>query len=442
MRPRWLGFCLPLCLGIVAFAAERLPLEQAVRLAVEQNRGLKNSFLDASKAQDRLSAARTNQFPSFNLFVLGAQQLNPINFIFEKGVMGTFEGIGPVPSEDTAVSTPLRPTGFVVGRVVQPLSTLHRIRLSLGGLRTGVQLAQEQARQQRQQVVRDVKRLYYTLQQTEASLRSARETLKLYREIERLTSNYVEQQVALKADLLEIQTRLAKTEQEELTLENRRASTKEQLNQMLGRDVLTDFDVEAVTAAGELEVDLVAARKLALERRPEIRQAVLRRQQAEWDLRAKRAESIPDISAQYNAIRLLNFSTFLPTQVHSVGLSLTWEPFDWGRKKNEVAEKRHTVEQAENAAADAESLVVIEVNQNYRLLQQSRAQLRVAGLTQETAIENLRVAKNKYAVDGVLLRDVLQAQSGLEQAHSGHEQALLDFWDARAEFERALGEDR
>ena len=234
------------------------------------------------------------------------------------------------------------------------------------------------------------------------------ETLKLYGEIERLTSNYVEQQVALRADLLEIQTRVAKTEQEELTLENQRASAKEQLNQMLGRDVLTNFDVEAVMTAAELEVDLEAARKLALEQRPEVCQAHLRREQAQWDLRAKKAESIPDLAIEYNAIRLLNFSTFLPTQLHSVGLSLTWEPFDWGRKKSEAAEKQHTVEQADNAAAAA-SLVVIDVIQNYRQLQQSRAQLRVASLTQQTAIENLRVAKNKYAVEGVLLKDVLQA---------------------------------
>jgi hypothetical protein len=34
-----------------ALAADPLRLEQAVHLAVEHNRGLRNSFLDASKAQ-------------------------------------------------------------------------------------------------------------------------------------------------------------------------------------------------------------------------------------------------------------------------------------------------------------------------------------------------------------------------------------------------------
>ena len=437
-----MGFCLSLALGSSALAAESLPLDQAVRLAVAHNRSLRISTLDSDKAAAQFNAARTKQYPSFSLFVLGAQQLNKVNFTFEPGQFGTFEGIGPIPATETKISTPLRPTAFVLGRVVQPLTSLHRIRLSLGTLRTGVRLAEEETRQERQKVVRDVKRLYYSLQQTQASLRSTQETLKLYREIERLTSNYVAQQTALKGDLLEVQTRVARAEQEELTLMNRVASAKEQLNLMLGRDVLTDFDVEPVGAAGEFEMDLESARKRALEQRPEIRQAHLKREQADWDLRAKKAEYIPDLAAEYNTIHLANFGTFLPTQFHSVGLSLTWEPFDWGRKKNEIAEKRYTVEQADNASADTESSVVIDVNRNYRELEQSRKQLQVADLTQQTAVENLRIAKNRYAVENALLKDVLQAQSSVEQAHSGYEQAVAAFQDARAEFERSVGEDQ
>jgi outer membrane protein TolC len=357
-------------------------------------------------------------------------------------VLGTFEDIGPVPAEDTKVSTPLKPTGFVFGRVSQPLTSLVRIRRSIQTLKTGVAVAREETRADRQEIVRDVKRLYYNLQQTQALLRSVRETLKLYKEIERLTTDYVEQQTAMKADLLEIQTRLAQTEQEELTLLNRQTSGKEQLNQMLGRDVLMEFDLEPVAAAGEIDIDLSQARRSALENRPEIRGARLRHEQAQWDMKAKKAEYIPDLAIEFNSIALLNFSRFLPTQSQSVGVSLSWEPFDWGRRKHELAEKRHIVEQAETAAADAQSRVLLDVNDKYRQLQQNRLELRVARLKQETAVENLRVAKNKFAADAVLLKDVLQAQTGVEEGNTRYERALLSFWDARADFERAVGEDR
>src|SRR5262249_8547067 len=162
----------------------------------------------------------------------------------------------------------------------------------------------------------------------------------------------------------------------------------------------------------------------------------------EQDLRAKRAEYIPDVAAEFNSLSLANFGTFLPVQSNSIGVSLSWEPFDWGRKKHEAAEKQRTIAQARNSLDDAKDGVLIDVNEKYRALRRSRSQLRAARLAQEAAIESLRVTRNKYSVEAVLLRDVLQGQVNLEQSNNDYNQALLTFWNARAEFERALGEDQ
>ncbi|HTS26453.1 MAG TPA: TolC family protein, partial [Bryobacteraceae bacterium] len=147
-------------------------------------------------------------------------------------------------------------------------------------------------------------------------------------------------------------------------------------------------------------------------------------------------------SAEVKTLAFLNYGAFFPTRDNSVGFSLSWEPFDWGRKKHEAAEKQRTVEQARNSRQDATNSVLLDVNDKYRALRQSRTQLRVSALAQETSIESLRVAKNRYAVDHVLLKDVLQGQVSLERSNSEYQQALLSFWNARADFERAMGEDQ
>jgi outer membrane protein TolC len=322
------------------------------------------------------------------------------------------------------------------------LTSLIRIRRNLDTLKTGVAIAHEQTRADRQKVVREVKRVYYALQQVEASLRSTHQTVVLYQELARLTENYVIREVALKSDSLEVQTRLAKAEQSESVLRDQQATGKEQLNQLLGRDVLAEFRIQPVVEAGDDFVDLAAARQKALEQRPEVRQAGLRQTQAEQDLRAKKAEYIPDVAAEVNSLSFLNFGQFFPAHSTSVGVSLTWEPFDWGRKKHEAAEKQHTVAQARNSRQDAVNAVLIDVNDKFRQLRQSRTQLRIAHLSQETAIEGLRVASNRFAVQSVLLKDVLQVQVSLEQSNADYQQALTSFWNARAEFERALGEDQ
>ena len=428
--------------GALAQAAEILPLDQAVALALENNHGLRRSGLDVRKAEDQLAATRTRQFPAINLYMLGAQQLRSFDYTLDKGVLGSYESTGPLPDHDVHLKTPLAPTGTVVAKVSQPLSSLIRIHRNMDTLKTGIELAQEDQRTGQQKVVRDVKRVYYSLQQVSASLRAVRETLALYQEVEKLTATYVMQEVALKGDLLDTQTRLAKTFQLEVSLKNQEASAREQLNQLLGRDVLTDFEVQPVIDIAADPIDLTQARERALRNRPELRQAVLRQKQAEQDLKAKRAEYIPDVSAEFNTLTFLNWGRFMPTQSASVGVSVSWEPFDWGRKKHESAEKQHTVEQAGVAQKEAEGAVLLDVNDKFRQLQYRRAELRVARLAQETASENARVAKNRYGVQSALLKDVLQAQVSLEQSNSDYQQALTTFWTARAEFEHAIGEDQ
>jgi hypothetical protein len=71
--------------------------------------------LDVEKSVDELSAAKTKFFPAFNLSVLAGSLLKPIDFTFDQGVFGTYPGIGPVPNEDTAITTPTQLSAYIVG---------------------------------------------------------------------------------------------------------------------------------------------------------------------------------------------------------------------------------------------------------------------------------------------------------------------------------------
>jgi len=54
----------------------------------------------------------------------------------------------------------------------------------------------------------------------------------------------------------------------------------------------------------------------------------------------------------------------------------------------------------------------------------------------------LRVSTGRYKFQAVLLSDVLQSQALLAEATHEYQRALLGFWTAKAEFEKALGEDK
>jgi outer membrane protein TolC len=210
----------------------------------------------------------------------------------------------------------------------------------------------------------------------------------------------------------------------------------------MGRDVITQFRVSVVPELSLVEMDLEAARSRALESRPEIREARLRIKQAELDKRVKKSEYIPDVSMALTYVSPRNFNEFVPKNFAGVGILVTWEVFDWGRKRHQLAEKEKTIVQTNNGLRDAENSVLVEVGAKYRELQQTRQTLRVVQLKQETARENMRVSLNKYKVEETLLSDVLQTEATMADADYQYQQALLAFWTARAEYEKAIGEDR
>jgi outer membrane protein len=189
-------------------------------------------------------------------------------------------------------------------------------------------------------------------------------------------------------------------------------------------------------------MDVASARTRALADRPELKEARLRVKQAELDKRVKKSEYIPDVSLAVTYASPRNFDSFVPKNFLAAGVSVTWEPFDWGRKRHELAEKEKTIEQANNGLRDAENGVMIEVGAKFRELQQARQALRVAQLKQETARENMRISTNKYKVQAALLSDVLQTQAAMADADYQYQQALLAYWTARADYEKAIGADR
>ncbi len=422
--------------------AEVLTLEEAIALALRDNQQIRNAALDVSSAGEEFAASRTRRLPSFNFQVLGTQQLTPIDFTFERGVFGTFPDIGPIPAENTKLSTPLKPTAIFITQVNQPISQLHKINLNLKQLKLKSEIVSEELRAKRQQITRDVKRAYFALLQTQSALDASMETIRMYKELDRVTGEYLAQQVVLRTESLDVKSRLARSEYDTMTLTDQLAVQKQQLNLLLGRDVLTDFSVSFVADEDTFESDLVAARTRALDQRPDIREARLKVKQAEGDRRIKKAEFIPEVSATFQHFATANFNSFIPRSYMNIGVTVSWEVFDWGRKKHELAEKDLATAQAWNSVREAESSVLIDVNDKFSKLRQARQMLAVTQLDRDSAAENVRVITNRYKVRMSLLKDVLQAQSQLEQANNQGRQALLNLWTAKADFENAIGEDK
>ena len=420
--------------------AERLSLERAIQLAVENNAQLQSARLEIGKADADLASARTRRLPAFSTELTASQLLTPINFAFPQGAFGTYPGTGPIPSTDTNVSVPRQPTYYMQSQVSQPLTQLFRIGLGIKSAAARRELEVERVRDRQLSLVNEVKRGYFAILQTQSALVANEEAIELYRELDRTLQVRVAQKVALRADALDVQFRLAQEELQRVTRRNQLASQKERLNQLLGRDADTEFDVEPADAVSLLDVDIVAARARAVESRPDVREARVQLQQAELDLRVTKAGRIPDVSVVVSHTSNMNIDV-LPTSIASAGVQLKWEPFDWGRRKHELVTKTATIEQARLAVRDAEDRVTLEINSRFRTLTEKRALLNVAAMAQATSRERLRVKTNQFQLQAALLPDVLQLRAELASSDDRYQQVLLDFWTAKADYDRAVGEE-
>jgi outer membrane protein len=445
----WLFFC---CLWFIlttpAWAQPQPPaarnlltLEEAVNAALQDNRQVKNAGLEISKSENMLAATRTHRWPKFGVLVAENWLLTPQeNF----NALGNLPGLVPIPipvTSPTSLFPSRQPTALMAGLMAQPLSQQYRIGLNISMHSVMQDIAQQGLRGKRQTVVNDVKRLYFDILQTQSSLESVEEDIRFLRELDRLISRYLKEKAMLKSESLEVKARLAQEEQNLTVLRNHLATQKEQLNDLMGRNVLTEFRVNPVPEATALENDLEGARTRALQQRPDVREARLRTKQAEYDRRIKQSEYIPDISFIASYTRNVNL-TPVPENLGFAGFLMTWEPFDWGRRRRELAAKTETVAQTQNTTRETESKTLIDVDSKFRNLQASRGQLKASRATQEAAREKLKEKMDAFKNDNALLKDVLETQTRLAQANSEYQKSLSGFWTAKADFEKATGEEK
>lgn len=420
-------------------AGVMLTLDEAIAQAVQNSRPVKIAALEVAKSESDLRALRTRRLPNFDVKALSGTLVAPLDFTFKTGVFGVFPQIGPVPGVDTSIRTDPRFSTIFLARVAQPLTQLRTIGRGERALGVGQEIAREKVRAQELAVASNVKQLYYGLSQAQTGLRANEDALSLYRELDRLMTEYRDRQVVLPGDAMTVSTALARQEQVGLVLRNTIATLKEQMNVVLGRDSGLEFQIVPVVTPSAADVDIAAAQARAAEQRPEVRDARLKARQAQIDLQLKRGESIPEVSVAFNYLGFYNFEV-LPKHGATLGLYASWEPWDWGRRKSEAETKARTVEQADLAVREAEALVRVDVSAHARKLQEARGMLGVAGLAQLSAREKLRVAMELFRQQANLQRQVLEAQAGAAASDQEYQQALAAFWTARAEFDKALGE--
>jgi outer membrane protein TolC len=425
---RRLTLAILLAVGVATTARAQAPtltLDEAVRLALANNRSLSLAAQEVEKATQAVEVAKTARLPKFSVSVLAPVVFTHLDL-----------RLGPLGALDLPHSF-----GFAIGTAAQPISQLYDIGLGVKASELSRDIASERLRAARQTAVDEIKRAYYGCLRAASGLVPSRDALDLFKQIEGLMDNLVGERAALEADRMEVHARRAQQEHDILVLEDALATGRERINVALGRDPDTPFSLEKLAVALPAEADIAAILAAVLDRRPDVREARITIDLAKTDWRLKKAERYPHVSALFGYVGNINMP-LLPGNIAAAVVQASWEPFDWGRKGRELASKQIAVQQTETQLRQIEATVAVDLKARARALREARSLVSVTDLTARAARERLRVMLEKRKEDTILAKDLLQAQVAVAEADHRHQAALLAYWEARADFEKAMAVDQ
>src|ERR1700733_14322312 len=246
-----------------------LTLDQAVEQAVANNSSLKTASLETVRAADDLAANRTRRLANTQIVGLGAQLVTKPSVTFPAGSLGLYSATGPIPATNQTVEIARKPAGTVNISVAQPLSTQYQLHLQLKALQLGLAGSRQDQEKTRLEVVDQVRRAYYAVVEAQSALDSLQASLPYYQESHRLAVENRGKETILDLDLLNADAQLLKIQNAISDANDRVASASEQLNDLMGRDIHTQFRAATI---GEADSDLATPEAMethALESRPD-----------------------------------------------------------------------------------------------------------------------------------------------------------------------------
>jgi outer membrane protein len=348
-------------------------------------------------------------------------------------------------SDQTANSllVPAKANAFLFLSALFPVTQQYRIGLEARVAKLEQRIAIERLRQQLDETSSKVKAAYYKLVLDQSLLVDTEDSIKYLHELKKTVADQIKRGNSLKVEEMTVSAKLAKAEYEQTKARNAFSVDRERLNQLLGRELKAGITLEAIPVAEELELNVAQAEQQALSMRPEIRQADMHTKQVNLEKRIIMSGYIPNVSAGVVYIALPGFNnSIVPRNILAPGLFINWNAWDWGHKAM-LAKARSKVEQSSALSANTiRENVLIDLHSQINKLSEARLLIGTAQLARTAAHEEMRVSLNRYKYTSAKLSDVLDAQSQLSDANNNYNQALLAFWEAKAQFERALGIDQ
>jgi outer membrane protein TolC len=420
-----------------AAEVRRLTLEEAVHLAVSQNRALKIARLKVDENQQKKAGDRSSYFPSITNQSNALHITELQNVVIPGGAFGTVGGAFIPPRDINLQQGKL--TLFSSGTMIaQPVTQLIRIRQQNRIAAAEVAISRDDLKKAENEVAVQVHTLYYGILVTQLQKKSAEQQTEYSNENLRESEEDVRKGSALKVVAIGSRADLLAGKQSVLTADLQLADLKTEFNDLLGLPLDTELELDAGVPTSFETLDKTEYTKLAWAENPDILAAEETVRKARAGVAAAKTAYIPDITA----FARHSYQDGVPFLVHNFGtfgVNLSYDVFDFGKRRATVREREIALAEAEQNVERLKEQVAVSIERSYNKVARTKTMVDVARQVMTLRDESERLAVNQLKYGEVNVSERRQASAARYKAQADLLQASLGYLLARAELEQAVG---
>ena len=389
-----------------------MSLREAIQTALANNPDLRRTEKSIAIAEESLKVAKAGK--GFSVSTSGGADVSKI------------EG-----TEDSE-SLSARVSGSI------PLYTGNKLESQIKSAELEIDSTKLQYNQARDDLAYQVATAYVNALENFATKNVYLETEKNLAEHEKNISALYDAGSTAKIDLLRAQVETSNASQDTAKSMAAYEVSLTQLATLMSTKSISNLSVEEIKTSsefGELE-DYIS---LAEEKRADLKADEIKTEQGELNIEIAKSGKRPTLSAEVGAGLSAVSRRWHVTPSASAGISATWNVFDGGITKAQIAEAELELERLRLAMQNDINSVHEEVITAHKNLKIALMRLRTTRRAVELAEEERFIASEKYRAGEGILLDVLDAEVALTTAKKNHVSAVHDVIRYRFDLAHATG---
>jgi outer membrane protein TolC len=434
----FLGFGLASHTGSAQNLKEPLALERAVALALETNQLMKAADLEVQAAETRTRSAFSGYLPKLNFDYNLTRGDNPVY------VFGTLLTQGRFTAANFALSSLNHPAPLTNFQnrfsLTQPLFDFGRTRKAVAQSRLGRDLSEIELEKTRQDLIFRVFKSYFEALFAQEMVRVRENAERNAAADSEKADSLFKAGLAVESDLLSAKVHQAAQSEEVVKARNELNLAYSNLNFEMGLPLNQTYELVQPQRPYLAEnSDLASLQAVALEKRPDFKQAQFASRSNELAAQSVKAGFWPTVSALGSwETDSQNFASN-GSNNWMAGLNVHFNLFDGRADQARLAESRFQQRRSSVLQEHMAQAVRLQVQKAYLDLQTAGQRIDVNQQAVRQAEESLRIIRNRYEAGLTTITDLLRAETAVIQMKTNFLRASFDQRVSAANLELQTG---